>query len=87
MISVSLLYHVLGILFVADLLSLSPQLSGCSRFVCWAVKFDIYGVVMERQLCLYPRQHRSMPAGCILQFIVSKLRHDVNREESVFLYV
>lgn len=25
--------------------------------------------------------------GCILQFIVSKLRHDVNKQESMFLYV
>jgi len=59
--NVSLLYHVLRILDEADLLSLFPQLSGGSRFVCEAVKFDIYGVVMKRQLCLYPHPHHSMP--------------------------
>lgn len=60
--SVSLLYHVLRILDGADFLSLSPQLSGGWRFVCGAIKFDIYRVVMERQLCLYPHPHHSMPA-------------------------
>jgi len=59
--SVSLLYHVLRILDEADLLSLSLKLSGGWRFVCGAVKFDIYRVVMERQLCLCPHPHRSMP--------------------------